>query len=168
MTPAVVAVLKEFLTQSEILLRSRDEEQNQQSDTESPMTGLTSFSAAPENSPASDVEAEGNRGLEPDGAKPRSQIETDAERIKSAVAKLTSTSIDGLEGLASELQNLQHFLKCEVERVQGEIESALAGITIIVETIAPWKALSLPSAPPGPRPVRMGPASNIESAQSRR
>jgi predicted metal-dependent peptidase len=48
----------------------------------------------------------------------------------------------------------------EVERVQSEIESALAGIKIIVETIAPWKKQA--------RGVRVGPAANIESAQLRR
>ena len=31
--------------------------------------------------------------------------------------------------------------------MQGEIESALAGIKIIVETIAPWKPTATPKAP---------------------
>jgi len=52
-------------------------------------------------------------------------------------------------------KQLQTFLKPEVERVQSEIESALAGIKIIIETIAPWV-----------RAVRAG--ANIESAQFRR
>ena len=56
----------------------------------------------------------------------------------SSVVRLTSNSIDGLKGLSSELRQLQTFLKSEVERVQSEIESALAGIKIIIETIAPW------------------------------
>jgi hypothetical protein len=43
----------------------------------------------------------------------------------------------------SELQKLQEFLNSEVEKVQREIESALAGITIIVETIAPWKSTTV-------------------------
>ena len=60
--------------------------------------------------------------------------------FRSSVARLTSNSIDGLEGLTAELQELQDFLKSEVERVQGDIESALAGIKIIIETIAPWKS----------------------------
>src|SRR5215471_12624000 len=63
----------------------------------------------------------------------------DAERIRSSVVRLTSNSIDGLGSLSSELQALQKFIEFEVERVQGEIESALAGITVIIETIAPWK-----------------------------
>jgi hypothetical protein len=67
----------------------------------------------------------------------------------------TSNSIDGLEGLSSELRQLQAFLKSEVERVRSEIGSALAGIKIIIETIAPW--------------VRaIGAGANIESAQFRR
>lgn len=85
------------------------------------------------------------------------QIEADAERIKSSVARLTSNSIDGLQGLASELQELQIFLKSEVERVQGEIESALAGIKIITETIAPWRSPPSSLGPStGSRAVRAG------------
>jgi hypothetical protein len=67
------------------------------------------------------------------------QPKTDAERIRSAVARLTSSSIDGLEALSSELQDLQKFLHSEVQRVQREIDSALAGINIIIETLEPLK-----------------------------
>src|SRR5262249_39384742 len=77
--------------------------------------------------------------IEQEGSKRSAQIETDAERIRSSVARLTSNSIDELEGLTSELQALQEFLKSEVNRVQREIQSALDGIKIIIETIAPWK-----------------------------
>jgi len=132
------------------------------------MNAVTSFSPAGENSPSSDGVSEINAAAEPEVSKPLAQIEADAERIKSAVARLTATSIDGLEGLAFELQNLQTFLKSEVERVQGEIESALAGINIIVETIAPWKAILIPQAAINARPVRGGPAANIETTQPRR
>src|SRR5215831_2431013 len=86
---------------------------------------------------------------------PVTHIEVEAERIMSSVLRLTSNSIDGLEVLSSELRQLHTFLKSEVERVQSEIESALAGIKIIIETIAPWV-----------RAVRAG--ANIESAQFRR
>jgi hypothetical protein len=79
--------------------------------------------------------------------KPLSQIETDAERVRSSIARLTSNSLEGLEGLTSELQQLQSFLKSELGRVQGEIESALAGINIIIETIAPWKTSAVPATP---------------------
>ena len=132
------------------------------------MNAVTSFSPSGENSPSSDGTTEINAAAEHEVSKPLAQIEADAERIKSAVARLTATSIDGLEGLAFELQNLQTFLKSEVERVQGEIESALAGINIIVETIAPWKAILIPQAAINARPVRGGPAANIETTQPRR
>jgi len=68
------------------------------------------------------------------------QIEKNVERIHTSIARLSSVSIDGLQGLTSELQKLQTFLDTEVSRVQGEIESALSGIQIIMETIAPWKS----------------------------
>ena len=47
--------------------------------------------------------------------------------------------MDDLEKLTSELQQLQEFLKSETERVQDQIGDVLAGIGIIMETIAPWK-----------------------------
>jgi hypothetical protein len=64
---------------------------------------------------------------------------------------------------------LQAFLKSEVERVKADIESALAGINIIIETIAPWKTTSVtvPSTT-SVRAGRAGPAANAEAAQSRR
>ena len=65
----------------------------------------------------------------------------DIERIRSSVARLTSSSIEGLEKLTSELHDLQKFLKTEVARVQSEVDNALAGIKIIMETIAPWRSM---------------------------
>ena len=88
-----------------------------------------------------DVEAEISKLVE-EIPKPTARIENDVERIRSSVTRLASNSIEGLEGLTSELQELQKFLKSEVERVQSEIESALAGIKIIIEAIAPWKNTS--------------------------
>jgi hypothetical protein len=96
------------------------------------------------------------------------QIETDAERIRSSVARLTSNSVDSLEGLMSELQDLHNFLNSEVQRVQGEIESVLAGIKIIIETIAPWRSATAPPAPAGARAIRAGPAANLDIGQPRR
>ena len=88
------------------------------------------------------------------------QIENDVERIRSSIARLTSSSMDGLEGLTSELQELQKILTSEVERVQGEIESALAGIKIIIDTISPWKSNPVSLATPtSARSVRAGPGS---------
>src|SRR5450759_3440371 len=92
------------------------------------------------------------------------QIENNAGRITSSVARLTSNSIQELEGLKSELQK---FLSSEVGRVQQEIESALAGITIIVETIAPWKNMASVTPPIIARTVRARPPTNVEATQSR-
>ena len=76
-------------------------------------------SSAPAEKLLSSLEAEISRLVEQKAPNPPTQIEADAERIKAAIARLTSNSIDGLEGLMSELQQLQAFLKCEVERVRG-------------------------------------------------
>ena len=129
------------------------------------MKAPTSSSATAEKL-LSSVEAEISKLVEQKIPNPPTQVESDAERIRSSIARLTSTSIDGLEGLMSEVQQLQTFLKSEVERVQHEIESALAGIKIIVETIAPWKAMLVTTTPP--RPLHAGSASITESAQLRR
>ena len=131
------------------------------------MEGATSSTAAEPVSGAADIDAVFNKLVE---QKRPSQIEADAERIRSSVVRLTSSSIKGLDGLSSELQELQRFLASEVERVQGHIDSALAGIKIIVETIAPWQSTLalLEPEPPGVRPVRAGPAANLQAAQSRR
>ena len=110
----------------------------------------------------SDVEAETSKLVEQRNTRRPHQIETDAERIRSSVARLTSNSIDGLGELTSELLELQEFLKSEVERVQGEIESALAGIKIIIKTIAPWKSIADSLVPPSnARSGRGGPASGL-------
>jgi hypothetical protein len=125
-------------------------------------------SSTPTEKLLSSVEAEISKLVEQKIPNPPTQVESDAERIRSSIARLTSTSIDGLEGLMSEVQQLQTFLKSEVERVQHEIESALAGITIIIETIAPWKAILVPPAASSPRAFRGGPAANLDSVHSRR
>jgi len=65
------------------------------------------------------------------------KMEMDAGRIRSSIARLTSNSTSQLEKLISELEALQEFLKSETGRVQGEIESVLDGIKIIVEAISP-------------------------------
>jgi len=68
---------------------------------------------------------------------PSSPLEISTERFNSSVARLTTNSIDELHKLAFELQKMQEFLKSEVESVQRQIDSAVAGINIIVETIGP-------------------------------
>jgi hypothetical protein len=108
------------------------------------------------------VEAEPRKLVEQDVPKGSPKIERDIERIRSSLVRLTSSSIDGLEGLTAELQGLQEFLKFEVERVHAEIESALGGIKIIVETIAPWKSTPVSLTPPtNPRVVSAGPAGGV-------
>jgi hypothetical protein len=93
-----------------------------------------------------------------ENSKPAGPLENSAERIKSSVARLTSNSIDELQGLVSELQKMQEFLKSEVASVQIQIDSALAGINIILETIGPWKSIANSH-----RNFRAGgPATNIE------
>jgi gas vesicle protein len=93
----------------------------------------------------SELEAEMSNLLEQDGQKLPAQIENDGERIRSLVARLTSNSIDELEGLGSDLfsavRELQEFLKSEGERVQREIvnyahltETTLAAIKKMMET----------------------------------
>jgi hypothetical protein len=77
----------------------------------------------------------------------QTRTESDIEHISSSLARLSSTSIEGLEGFTSELLELQKFLKIEVERVHEHIESALAGIKIITEIIAPFRASVTSPAP---------------------
>ena len=109
-------------------------------------------------------ETEISNFIEQDSSKRPAQIETNAERIRSSVARLTSNSIEELERLTSELQALQEFLKSEVDRVQREIQSALDGINIIIETIAPWKSTVDSLAPAKEaRAVRGGPVTTTAS-----
>ncbi|MGE5773086.1 MAG: hypothetical protein ACM3Z4_13835 [Hyphomicrobiales bacterium] len=127
------------------------------------MNAPTSPAAAEKLPVQLDVEAEISKLVEEEIPKSSPPVENDVERIRSSVTRLASNSIDGLEALTSELQELQKFLKSEVERVQGEIESALAGIEIIVETIAPWKSTAVsPTPPASTRAVRAGPAANVK------
>jgi hypothetical protein len=80
-------------------------------------------------------EAEIGAPTEQDNPKLPAKVEHRAERIRSSVARLTSSSINELEGLTSELDALQEFLKAETDRVQRDVESALACLRIIIETI---------------------------------
>ena len=90
-------------------------------------------------------------------SKPSGQLEFSSEQFNSSVARLTSNSIGELQGLVSELQKMQEFLTSEVASVQRQIDSALGGINIIVETIGPWKSIaSSQTLPPGTRNVRTG------------
>ena len=123
------------------------------------MNAPTSSTASDKSLPAHpDVEAEIRKLAEEISPKRPAQLESEVERIRSSITRLTSSSIDGLQELTSELQELQRFLNAEVQRVQGEIDGALAGINIIIDTIAPWKSNPASSAPAaGARAVRPAP-----------
>jgi hypothetical protein len=108
------------------------------------------------------VEQETPNSLTQIDQRSKQKIETDAERILSSIARLTSTSIGELEELTSELQKLDEFLKSETGRVQREIESVLAGIKIIVEAITPWRRPS-PASSGATRATPVG-ASSYPSA----
>ena len=109
--------------------------------------------AAAEKSPDVDLREEIGKLVGQRLMTPGPQIERahDIERIMSSVARLTSSSIEGLENLTSELHDLQKSLKTEVARVQSEVDNAMAGIKIIMEAIAPLRSL------------RSGPAANISA-----
>jgi len=94
-------------------------------------------------------------------ADPQIERAHDIERIMSSVAQLTSSSIEGLENLTSELHDLQKFLTTEVARVQSEVDNAMAGIKIIMEAIAPLR--SLQTSGTAGRIIRSGPAANISA-----
>jgi len=123
------------------------------------MDSLTS--AAPDEKPPELASA---TQLSKEKSQPSGPLEITTERFNSSVARLTSTSIDGLQALVSELQRMQEFLNSEVDKVQRQIDSALAGINIIVETIGPWKSIAgSQTLPSDTRNVRAGgPAANYE------
>ena len=119
--------------------------------------------ASAEKSPDVDLREEIGKLVGPRIMTPGPQIERahDIERIMSSVAQLTSSSIEGLDNLTSELQDLQKFLKTEVARVQSEVDNAMAGIKIIMETIAPFRSLQTSGV--AGRIIRSGPAANISA-----
>jgi hypothetical protein len=79
------------------------------------------------------------------------QIENDTERTKSSLARLTSNSVDRLERLMAEIQEMREFLISEGERVQREIANyaqlnqsvALAATKIKAETVGAWKSTAI-------------------------
>jgi hypothetical protein len=89
--------------------------------------------------PDSALQTEGASTAKQELGERAAKIGCDSERIISTVALFTSKSIKELEGLTVELQGLQEFLKSETERVQHDIDNALAGLKIIIDTISPWR-----------------------------
>jgi hypothetical protein len=83
--------------------------------------------------------ADTSNGVEQQWLPSKQRMELDAEKIRSSIARLSSSSVGELEGLASELRKLDEFLKTETAHIQQEIEGALAGIKIITEAISPWR-----------------------------
>jgi len=126
----------------------------------------TSVASAEKSPDVPDVEI--GKPVRPTIMTPGPQIERayDIERISSSLARLTSSSLESLEGLMSELQDLQKFLKTEVARVQSEVDNAMAGIKIIMEAIAPLRSLQISGT--ASRPVRSGPAANISAERLQR
>jgi hypothetical protein len=108
---------------------------------------IPTSAVASDRSLSLELEPEVGDLVERENARLPSQVQVNAERIRSSVARLTSNSMNELEGLTSELQQLQEFLRSEAERVEREIESALAGIKIIAETISPWKSTRASQSP---------------------
>lgn len=107
-----------------------------------PMDTSLSEGVAEKSAPMkSTAETETGAQMEQNGQKLPTKVEHRAERIRSSVARLTASSINELEGLSSELNALQEFLRSETDRVEREVESALAGLRIIIETISPWKGI---------------------------
>ena len=123
----------------------------------------TPTSAAPDEKTPPTEEALATQ-IRKEKSNPSGPLEISAERFNSSVARLTSNSMDELHQLAAELQKMQEFLKSEVDSVQRQIDSAVAGINIIVETIGPWKSMAgSQTLPSGNRNVRAaGLVANIE------
>jgi hypothetical protein len=129
------------------------------------MNNAPSYSEADDSSrPEKSVPTE--RGLEI-GSLAENKLGNDGERIRASVALFTSKSIKELEGLTFELNGLQEFLKSETERVQHEIDNALSGLRIIIDTIAPWKNVrsegSVQEKPAKPEPRAQRP--NLATGQ---
>jgi|SRR5262245_32409306 len=109
-------------------------------------------------SPASWTVAENDRATSRP-AKFRLEAATDAETIPLALARVTARSLEELEGMVAELQEVKDFVKSEGDRMQREIlkytelnERALSAIKVISETIGPWKATAMDTdtqQPPG-------------------
>lgn len=106
--------------------------------------------------PASSVDDE-SLPIEPGLEQLTSQIENDTERTASSLARLTSASIDKLEALMAEIQEMREFLKAEDERIRREIVNytqlnqsvALAAAKIQTAVVGPWRSTPQPQPSSG-------------------
>ena len=132
------------------------------------MSDPTTTSPDQTSLPMESVEVELGNLFKHENSRSLGPREANAERIRGSLARLSSSSIDELEALTAELKRMQDFLKSEVDGIHRQIEGALAGINIIIETIGPWK--NTHSHPPatGSRAYRAGPAANTEFGSVRR
>jgi hypothetical protein len=117
----------------------------------------------------SDIRAELKKIAEQKISTPAQTDENNIERIGSSIARLSSKSVDGLERLNSELQELEKLLRLEVERVQNAIDSASAGIQVLMDVIAPWKRNTSGSRSPSAnaRDVHADPSTSLNSETAR-
>ena len=91
---------------------------------------------------------------------PPTEVLATHQKEKSNASGPLELSADELHQLVSELQKMQEFLRSEVVTVQRQIDNAVAGINVIVETIGPWKGLASSfRVPSGPRNAPRGGAS---------
>ena len=79
-----------------------------------------------DQNPTDFVELELSNLVKHETARSISSTEKNAERIRTSLARLSSTSIEDLEALTAELKRMQDFVKSEVDGVQRQIEGALA------------------------------------------
>jgi len=129
------------------------------------MSDSTAASSDQTSLPMEPGETELSKLVKPETPRGNSPLESNAERIRSSLARLSSSSIDDLEALTAELKRMQDFLKSEVGSVHRQIEGALAGINIIIETISPWRNTGSPAASMPGRGYRAG---SIEVGPARR
>jgi hypothetical protein len=113
---------------------------------------------APSNSEAADR-------LHSEKFAPEELLGRESERIISSIALFTSKSVKELEGLTFELHGLQEFLKSETERVQRDIDNALAGLKVIMETISPWRNARAESSVQEKRPETRTQRVSLASSQ---
>lgn len=96
--------------------------------------------------PETNAESESGNLVEQEYAR-APKTDYDGARIMASVALFTSKSIKELEGLTFELHTLQEFLNSETERVQRDIDSAMAGLKLIIDTISPWRSTRSSESP---------------------